>query len=100
VIVIDKTRATQAQSDFVFQFLQLGGKSGTPDRMKACHVMDTYYPGSFQDLRGLRGKGALLLVRGVPGNQLFNRKQASRHLTEIFYGETMNKSGASYDRDC
>lgn len=98
MIVIDKTRATQAQRDFVFQFLQLGGKSGTPDRMNACHVKDTYCPGSFQDLRGLRGKGVLLLVRGVPGNQLFNRKQASIHLTEIFRGKAMDKSGASYDR--
>jgi hypothetical protein len=60
--------------------------------------MDTYCPGSFQDLRGLRGKGVLLLARGVPGKRLFNRKQASRYLTEIFHGETMNKSGASYDR--
>jgi hypothetical protein len=97
VIVIDKTRATKAQRDFVFQFLQLGSKRGTPDRMNACHVMNTCCPGSFQDLRGLRGKGVLLLVRRVPGNQLFPRKQASRHLAEIFHGETMNKSGAGYD---
>jgi hypothetical protein len=34
----------------------------------------------------------------VSGNQLFRRKEADWHLTEIFLGETINKSGASHDR--
>jgi len=34
----------------------------------------------------------------VSGNQLFHRKQADWHLTEIFLGETINKSGVSHDR--
>lgn len=66
--------------------------------MNACHVIDTNRPESFQDLRELRGRGVLLLVRRVSGDQLFDFKQASRHLTEIFRGKTMNKSGANYDR--
>jgi len=36
--------------------------------------------------------------RAVSGNQLPDCNQASRHLTEIFLGETMVKSGASYDK--
>ena len=34
----------------------------------------------------------------MSGNQLFRRKEADWHLTEIFLGETINKSGASHDR--
>jgi hypothetical protein len=71
--------------------------------VNACHVIDTYFSRNLKFSGSSRAKEERGFIVGskdestVSGNQLLHRKHAGRHLTEIFLGETMNKSGASYD---
>ena len=100
--MIGETHPTQRQKDVVCVPISSVQQQERYARSSECLPCHRYVLRSIRDLPGPRKKKDSSLVGGTrapcQGTSCSAVSKADRHLTEIFLGETINKSGVSHDR--